>query len=57
MNIMIECNGTLREATPEEAAEIKRMEEEIKSMHQPTPEERIRDLEEALDLLLSGGTE
>ena len=52
----ININGTVREMTAEEIAEMERMAEEM-----PEPElsneERIAELEEALALLLSGVTE
>lgn len=53
----ININGVTREATAEEIAEMERLEEEDRKNYQPTQDERIRDLEEALDLLLSGRTE
>lgn len=49
-------NGIVREATPEEISEYERMAANMPKP-EPTPEERIRDLEEALALLLSGVTE
>lgn len=56
MSKLINDNGIVREMTPEEEADL---EYDILNMPkpEPTPEERIRDLEEALDLLLSGVTE
>lgn len=45
-----------REATPEEAAEFDRQRAELPEP-QPTPEERIAELEAALDMLLKGVTE
>lgn len=52
----ININGITREMTQEEEAAYL---SEMASMPtpEPTPEERIRDLEEALELLLSGVTE
>lgn len=52
----ININGIVRDMVPEEIAEYERMAAEF-PVPEPTPEERIRDLEEALDLLLSGVTE
>lgn len=49
-------NGVTREMTADEIAEFERMEAE-KPTNEPTTEERIADLEEALALLLSGVTE
>ncbi len=48
-------NGVLFEMTPEEIAEMERLAAELPPPT-PTPEERIKDLEEALELLLSGVT-
>lgn len=52
----ININGITREMTAEEIAEYERMAAEFPAP-EPTPEERIRDLEEALALILSGVTE
>lgn len=49
-------NGFVREMTAEEIAEMERMNAERPEPAQ-TPEERIADLEAALELLLSGVTE
>ena len=49
-------NGSYRDMTPEEIAEMERMAAEIPEP-QPTQEERIAELEEALALILSGVTE
>ena len=49
-------NGIYRNATPEEIAQIERMQAEMSPV-EPTPEERLTELEEALALLLSGVTE
>ena len=49
-------NGVTREMTDEEIAELERMTAEM-PQPEPTPEERITDLEEALALILSGVTE
>lgn len=51
----ININGITREMTQEEIAEYQRLTAELPPP-EPTPEERIRDLEEALDLILSGVT-
>lgn len=55
-------NGIYRDATPEEIAEMERMQAEMPPP-EPTPEERLTALEtenaylkEALELLLSGVT-
>lgn len=47
------ANGKYIELTPEEIAEIQRMQSEIPEP-EPTAEERIAELEEAMDMLLSG---
>ena len=52
----ININGITRDMTPEEIAEYERMAAEFPTP-EPTPEQRISDLEEALALLLSGVTE
>ena len=49
-------NGVTREMTAEEIAEFERMEAE-KPIYEPSTEDRIAQLEEALELLLSGVTE
>ena len=49
-------NGKLREMTAEEIAELERMAAEMPEP-EPTAEERIAELEEALALILSGVTE
>lgn len=49
-------NGVLTDMTTEEIAEMERMAAEMPKP-EPTDSERIRDLEEALALLLSGVTE
>lgn len=49
-------NGIYRNATADELAELERLASELPPP-EPTPEERIADLEEALALLLSGVTE
>lgn len=49
-------NGKLRELTAEEIAELERMAAEMPEP-EPTAEERIAELEEALALILSGVTE
>lgn len=46
-------NGIYRDATAEEIEALKQ--EEIPAI-EPTPEERIADLEEALELILNGVT-
>lgn len=51
----ININGVTREMTDEEIAEMERMQAEMPPP-EPTPEERIAELEEALNLLLSGVT-
>lgn len=48
-------NGVVREMTKEEFEFFSNLKEEFPTP-EPTPEERIRDLEEALALLLSGVT-
>lgn len=48
-------NGITRDMSPEEIAEYQRLTAEFPAP-EPTPEERIKDLEEALDLILSGVT-
>ena len=52
----INVNGVTREMTAEEIAELERMTAEI-PLPEPTPEERLAELEEAIALLLSGVTE
>ena len=52
----INYNGIARELTQAELEEYERMAAEFPAP-EPTPEERIRDLEEALALILSGVTE
>ena len=52
----INYNGVVREMTAEEIEEFERIEAE-QPMYEPTAEERITELEEALALLLSGVTE
>lgn len=52
----ININGVTREMTPDEIAEMERMAAENQPP-EPTPEERIAQLEEALALLLSGVVE
>lgn len=49
-------NGITRELTREELEEYEKMAAQMPAP-EPTPEERIAQLEEALDLLLSGVTE
>jgi hypothetical protein len=49
-------NGKYRDLTPEEVAEMERMAAEMPEP-EPTPEERIAELEAAMELLLSGVTE
>lgn len=49
-------NGIYRDMTPEEIAEMEAHRDDI-SQNEPTQEERIAELEEALALLLSGVTE
>ena len=49
-------NGIYRDMTPEEIAEMEKLAAEMPAP-EPTPEERIATLEEALNLLLSGVTE
>ena len=48
-------NGKLVEMTAEEIAELERLEQELPPP-EPTTDERLADLEEALELLLSGVT-
>ena len=52
----ININGITREMTAEEIAEMERVTAEMLA-NGPTPEERIAELEEALEMLLSGVTE
>lgn len=52
----ININGVTREMTAEEIAEYERMAAGMPTP-EPTPEQRIQDLEEALALILSGVTE
>ena len=49
-------NGIYRDMTPEEIAEMEKLAAEMPAP-EPTPEERIATLEEALNMLLSGVTE
>ncbi len=49
-------NGIYRNMTAEEIAELERLAAE-QPAPEPTPEERIATLEEALNMLLSGVTE
>ena len=49
-------NGIIRDMTAEEIAELERLAAE-QPAPEPTPEERIVVLEEALNMLLSGVTE
>ena len=49
-------NGIYRDMTPEENAEMEKLAAEMPTP-EPTPEERIATLEEALNMLLSGVTE
>lgn len=49
-------NGIIRDMTPEETAAYEALAAEVPEP-EPTPEERIAALEEALDMLLSGVTE
>ena len=49
-------NGIIRDMTVEEIAELERLAAE-QPEPEPTPEERIATLEEALNMLLSGVTE
>lgn len=63
MTPKINVNGVTREMTPDEIAEMERMQQEMPP-HEMTAEEMIRkqaqeiaDLKEALNLLLSGVTE
>jgi hypothetical protein len=49
-------NGIIRDMTVEEIAELERLAAE-QPAPEPTPEERIATLEEALNMLLSGVTE
>ena len=49
-------NGIYRDMTAEEIAELERLAAETPAP-EPTPEERIAVLEEALNMLLSGVTE
>lgn len=49
-------NGIIREMTAEEIAELERLVAE-QPAPEPTAEERIAVLEEALNMLLSGATE
>ena len=49
-------NGIYRDMTPEEIAEMEKLAAEMPTP-EPTPEERIATLEEALNMLLSGATE
>ena len=49
-------NGIIRDMTVEEIAELEALAAE-QPAPEPTPEERIATLEEALNMLLSGATE
>ena len=49
-------NGIYRDMTPEEIAEMEKLAAEMPAP-EPTAEERIAVLEEALNMLLSGVTE
>lgn len=49
-------NGIIRDMTAEEIAQLERLAAE-QPAPEPTPEERIATLEEALNMLLSGVTE
>ena len=49
-------NGIYRDMTAEEIAELEKLAAE-QPAPEPTPEERIAVLEEALSMLLSGATE
>lgn len=49
-------NGIIRDMTAEEIAELEQLAAELPAP-EPTPEERIATLEEALNMLLSGATE
>jgi hypothetical protein len=49
-------NGIIRDMTAEEIAELEALAAE-QPTPEPTPEERIATLEEALNMLLSGVTE
>ena len=49
-------NGIIRDMTAEEIAELERLAAE-QPVPEPSPEERIAVLEEALNMLLSGVTE
>ena len=49
-------NGVYRDMTAEEVAELEKVAAE-QPAPEPTPEERIATLEEALNMLLSGVTE
>lgn len=48
-------NGQVIEMTAEEIAELERMAQELPPS-EPTADERLAELEEALDMLLSGVT-
>lgn len=48
-------NGKMVEMTAEEIAELERMAQELPPP-EPTTDERLAELEEALDMLLSGVT-
>lgn len=52
----ININGVTREMGSEEIAEMEARAADVPVM-QPTPEERIAQLEEALEMLLSGEVE
>lgn len=49
-------NGEIVEMTAEEIAELERQAQELPPP-EPTMDERVKELEEALELLLSGVTE
>lgn len=52
----IDDNGIIRNMTAEEIAEMERINAELQQS-QPSLEDQVRELQEALDLLLSGATE
>lgn len=52
----INDNGIIRDMTEEEIAATERINAELQQS-QPSLEDQVRDLQEALDLLLSGATE
>lgn len=51
----INHNGIVRDPTPDELAELERQAQELPPP-EPTMDERVEELEEALELLLSGVT-